>query len=406
MTKKNILKSAPKTGVNLLGYFLVFVFTAFIFFAVGYASRGLSLPDFLGGNSKVVVDSSVNVDVSDIYKTLVDKFDGDISTEEAEDGIKQGLVSATGDPYTTYFSEEQYKEFTDSLNGNFSGIGAQLGAKDGGIVVIAPLDGFPAQKAGLLAGDYILKVDNNSIEGLSVDEAVRLIRGPTGEAVTLGIARDGQYFEIKIIREGIHVDSVKWELLDGGIGYIKISSFSQDTAQLAIQAVKELSSQGAEKYVLDLRNNGGGYVDSAVQVAGIWLDNKVVLSERFKGQETKVRRTSSNSKLIASSDNLVVLVNEGTASASEILAATLRDNAGVKLVGQKTFGKGSVQDIVPLSNGGRLKVTIAHWYTPGGVNLDEDGLSPDALVELGAGDSVPGSVTDQQKSKALELLAQ
>lgn len=404
---RKTIKKSPQLatdGPSKAGYLIVFVFTAFIFFAVGYGSRGVSLPGFLGGKSQVVVDSSINVDVSDIYQTLVNKFDGDVSTEQAEDGIRQGLVSATGDPYTTYFTEDEYKDFTDSLNGNFSGIGAQLGAKDSGIVVIAPLDGFPAQKAGLLAGDFILQVNGKAVDGLSVDQAVQLIRGPSGEAVTLGISREGQFSELSIVREDIHIDSVKWELLEGSVGYIRISSFSQDTAQLTNKAVDELRAQGAQKFILDLRNNGGGYVDSAVQVAGVWLDNKVVLSERFKGQETKVRRTASNPKLNASKNNLVVLVNQGTASASEILAATLRDNAGVSVVGHKTFGKGSVQDIVPLKNGGRLKVTIAHWYTPGGVNLDDGGLNPDFEVDVSASQLDPSSPVDLQKAKALELL--
>ena len=378
------------------------ILIALIFFALGYNSRGLSLPTWLsGGGSSVRVSGSTKVDVEEIYSKLKDKFDGELTDEKVVEGIRRGLVSSAGDPYTTYFTKEEYEQFSSTLNGQFSGIGAEIGKKGDQIVVIAPLDDSPAAKAGIKAGDAVLEVDGKTTEGKSVEEVVAEIRGEAGSKVKLSVVSGGERKDVEITRGDIKVDSVKYEKLNDEVGYIKISQFSLDTFALTNQAVTKLKSEGVNRIILDLRNNGGGYVDQAVKVAGIWMDSKVVLSERFRGQEISVQRTSANPIANLTADNkLVVLVNEGSASASEILAASLSEEGGVKLVGQKTFGKGSVQDMIELSNESRLKITIAHWFTPKGKSIDKEGIEPQVKVSEGADRSI-----DLQKQKALELIS-
>jgi carboxyl-terminal processing protease len=375
------------------------VLVAAVFFSFGYNAQYLNLPSWLKTDgSSVRVSSNVDVDVEEIYDVLKKRFDGELDSSKVELGIKRGLVSATGDPYTTYFTAAEYAEFESSLNGQFSGIGAELGKKGESLVVIAPIDDSPAQKAGLKAGDVILSINGKSTEGISVDSAVKDIRGVSGTTVKLKVSSNGEQKEIEIVRGEIKVQSVKFEKTPEGVGYIKISQFSLDTYAQTIAAVNSLTSQGVTSFVLDLRNNGGGYVDSAVNIAGIWLDDKVVLSERFRGKEIQVRRTNSSPKLNLSTTKLAVLVNEGSASASEILAASLNENAGVKLIGQKTFGKGSVQDVTELGDGARLKITIARWFTPNGKTIDGVGIEPTVKVESAQGDQ------DLQKQKAIDLV--
>ncbi|MBP7769077.1 PDZ domain-containing protein [Candidatus Saccharibacteria bacterium] len=383
-----------------------FLAVSLLFFALGYQSNGGSKSFSwlrFGNGSTVKAGADVSVNVEDIYDTLREKFDGDLRPDEIENGIRKGLVSATGDPYTTYFTKDEYADFQKSLNGEFSGIGAQLGLDGDQLVVIAPLDGFPAQKAGLSSGEAILEINGESTEGMSVDTAVGKIRGEAGTKVKLKLAKIGQGIrEIDITRENVKVDSVKSEVLEGNIGYIKISQFSTDTYSLASKAVSDFKVKGITRVILDLRNNGGGYVDSAVNVAGLWLDSKTVLSERARGKEIENRRTTGSPTLNLSdeSNKLVVLVNSGSASASEILAAALQEEGGVKLVGEQTFGKGSVQDVTQLKDGGSLKVTIAHWFTPKGKSIDKEGIKPDIDVKLNSGDSS----NDSQKQRALEVL--
>lgn len=380
------------------GRYLALFFTGLVFFALGYNAQSIRLPSVLRGSS-VRVDSSVNVDVEEIYSKLRERFDGNIDGGSVDTGIKRGLVSATGDPYTSFFTKEEYADFKGSLDGRFSGIGAELGKDGDRLVVIAPLDGSPAERAGIKPGDAILSIDGVSTEGMSIDIAVTKIRGEEGSKVKLKLSQEGSVKELEVAREAIKVDSVKYEQINGQTGYIKVSRFAEDTGERVSTAVTDLKSKGVTKYILDLRNNGGGYVESAINVAGIWLDNKVVLSERFRGKEIDVKRTNSGPLLNLKETKLVVLINEGSASASEILAAALNENAGVQLVGQKTFGKGSVQDISPLSDGSWLKITIAHWFTPKGKTIQSTGINPTIKVDS------DGSSNDSQKQKAIEIIS-
>ncbi len=398
---KSVKHSVSQRNKSNLKKLLILGSVGVVFFAFGYNAKTLSLPAWVrGGGSAVRLNASSSVDVEEIYSKLREKFDGDLNDEQVSEGIKRGLVSSTGDPYTTFFTKAEYERFDSTLNGQFSGIGAEIGKKGDQIVVIAPVDGAPAAKAGIKAGDAVLAVDGESTEGKSVDEVVGKIRGDAGSKVKLTVVSNGERKDVEIMRDDIKIDSVKYEKLNDSTGYIKISQFGIDTASLTTKAVEDLKSQGVTKIVLDLRNNGGGYVDQAVSIAGIWLDSKVVLSERFRGKEISVQRSSAGPIAPLDKNELVVLVNEGSASASEILAASLRDEGGVKLVGQKTFGKGSVQDLIELSDESRLKITIAHWFTPKGKSIDKEGINPDYKVDAGS-----DSGSDAQKQKALELIS-
>ncbi len=377
---------------------LLLVIVALFSFALGQNSKNLNLPSWLQGSSEQV---DLSPDLDDLYAKLKKNYDGQLESSKVDSSIKEGLVSITGDPYTTYLTQDEYSSFQDSLNGQFSGIGAELSQKNDQIVIVAPLDNSPAQKAGVKSGDIILKVNGESTTGRSVEDVITQIRGKAGTEVTLSLAKDTGVEDVTIVREEIKVDSVKHEILDGKngkVGYIRISRFADDTQSLAVAAANDLKAQGIKKVILDLRSNGGGRVDAAVGVAGIWLSNKVVLSERAKGKEINVQRTATRT-IFGSDVKTIVLMNEGTASASEIVAAALKDGEAATLLGKRTFGKGSVQTFVDLEDGAKLKVTIAHWFTPSGKTIDKEGISPDTEI------SNSGQIDqDEQKTKALEML--
>lgn len=335
-----------------------------------------------------------------IYDLLKSKYDGKLDTAKLQDGVQKGLVDAAGDPYTVYMSQKEATEFQDDLNGIFSGIGAELGKRNEKLIVISPITDSPAQKAGVRAGDIIAKIDNTDTTGLGVDAAVNKIRGEAGNEVTLSLIRNDVPLEIKIVRAQITVPSVKSEILEGNIGYLQITRFSDDTAELASKAAQNFKAQNVKGVVLDVRNDGGGLLDASVKVAGIWLDNKVVVEERQGGKTTGSLKTGNNPPLAGIPTTM--LINEGSASASEILAGALHDNGVAKLIGEKSFGKGSVQELIDLPNGGKLKVTVARWYTPKGKNIDKEGIKPDIEIKLTAEDF--NANRDPQKDRAISEL--
>ncbi len=266
---------------------------------------------------------------------------------------------------------------------------------------MAPIKGFPAERAGLKAGDVIAEIDGQSASGMTITEAVKKIRGKAGSNVMLTIIRDNSSQKFEITRESITIPSVEHEMLANKTGYISISRFSDDTSKLAREAATDLKSQGAVRVILDLRGNPGGLLQSSVDVSSLWLaEDQVVLEERRGGETIQTLKASGDSVL--QGIPTVVLVDEGSASASEIVAGALADNKAATLMGAKTFGKGSVQDIVPLTTGGVLKVTIARWYTPGGHNIDKEGITPSELVKLDA-NKIKKDI-DTQKDAALEFL--
>lgn len=340
--------------------------------------------------------------LNDLQATLERKFDGTVDAQKALDGAKAGLVDSLGDPYTTYLTKKQAQELADDLKGNLSGIGAEIGFRNKQLTVIAPIADTPAAKVGLQPNDMIIKIDGKDPSGLSLEEAVSKIRGQAGTEVTLTIVRNGsQPFDVKIKRANISVPSVTYKK-EGDVGIITVSRFGEDTVVKVQEAATDLTNQGATKFVLDLRNNGGGYLQAAVGVSGVFMDSKVVVEERKDGKTTDKLSTGTGGALVGKP--LVVLINGGSASASEITAGALQDHGAAKLVGEKSFGKGSVQEILDLVGGAQLKVTVAHWFTPKGRGIDKTGISPD--VEVKMTDTDINANKDPQLDKAKELLNQ
>jgi carboxyl-terminal processing protease len=340
--------------------------------------------------------------VNKIYDLLKKDYDGKLDQSKLIDGLKSGLVDATGDPYTNYFNSKEAKEFNDELSGSFTGIGAELGTdNENHILIISPLSGYPAQQAGLQSKDIIAAVDKQPTNGMSVDSVVKKIRGQENTKVTLTIVRAGSNpFDVTITRTKITVASVESHV-DGNIGYIKINQFGADTAELAQKAAQDFKAQGVKAVVLDLRGDPGGYLDAAIDISSMWLDKgKTVVSERKGGVTENTDYAKGNP--ILKGIPTVVLIDGGSASASEITAGALRDNNAATLVGDKSFGKGSVQQVINLNGGGELKVTTAHWYTPAGKNINKQGISPDVAVQRTEADVKSGA--DPQKDKAYQLV--
>ena len=346
---------------------------------------------------------SQNIDFGQVEKTydiLKTKFDGKLDSAKLQDGLQKGLVDAAGDPYTVFLSQKEAEEFNSDLNGEFSGIGAELGKRDQKLVVMAPLEGQPAKKAGVRAGDIIAKIGDEETTNFTIDQAVNKIRGKAGTDIKLSLIRGDELIELTITRASISIPSVKSEILEGNIGYLQLSRFSDDTTELATKAAQDFKAKKVKGIVLDVRNNGGGLLSTAVDVSSLWLNDKVVVSEKEGGKTTNVLRTG-NSPILEGIPTKM-LINEGSASASEILAGALRDNGAAELVGTKSFGKGSVQELVDLPGGAKLKVTVARWFTPKDKNIDKAGIEPSVKVELTPEDFKQDK--DPQKAKAIELL--
>ena len=337
--------------------------------------------------------------MNDVYDSIREEYNGQLSEQQMLDGLKHGLAEATNDPYTEYFTKAEAKEFKSELNNSFSGVGAELGQdKDKNIVVIAPIAGFPADKAGLKAQDIIVSIDGQSTQGMSVDEAVSKVRGPAGSDVKLGIVRGDQSQTLTITRDNIKIPSVNTKILDGNIGYLQITSFSDDTAQLVQKAADDFKAKQVKGIVLDLRNDPGGLLDAAVSVSSEWLGKgKLIVEERGTQGDDK-HFASGNNELFGIPT--VVLVNSGSASAAEITAGALHDNHAATLIGEKSYGKGVVQQLVNFPDGSELKVTVASWYRPNGQNLNHKGITPDQLVKLSDDDAKAGNDTQLQAAQA------
>lgn len=357
----------------------------------GSVSRNQGLPEDLNYES-----------VEQVYDALRRSYDGQLSAEQLLEGLKDGLAKATGDQYTQYLDKEEAKEFDEDLSGSFTGIGAQLLEVDDLVTVEVPLAGYPAERAGLKAKDVIIEINGENATELTVAEAVEKIRGEAGTKVKLKVVRNSsEQLEFEVTREKITIPSVTSETLNGNIGYIKIVQFNKDTATLAREAANKFKQAGVKGIVLDVRNNPGGLLDSAVDLASLWLPKgKIVLVE--KRGDVVIQTFKSSGDSVVGGIPTVVLINEGSASASEILAGALKDNGTATLMGAKSFGKGSVQSLEELIDGGVLKVTIARWYTPGGKNIDEEGIEPDQAVERSDEDYTAGR--DPQRDAAIEFL--
>ena len=331
--------------------------------------------------------------VTQLYQTLKQNYDGKLTATQLVDGLKQGLAEATKDPYTEYFTPQDAKAFQDSLNNSFSGIGAELGKdNNGNLIIVAPLKGFPADKAGLKAQDIITSIDNVDATGMSPDIAVSKIRGPSGTQVRLGILRDSsQTLSFTLVREDIQLPSVTSKILSGNIGYMQIISFSDDTSQLAAQAAQQFKQAGVKGIVLDLRGNPGGLLSAAVDVSSLWLpEHKTIVTEKGTTGTLTYSATGNDS---LNGLPTAVLIDNGSASASEITAGALHDNNVARLIGEKSFGKGVVQQLIDFNDGSELKVTVASWYRPDGQNINKQGILPDQAVSLSDNDAKTGNDT-------------
>lgn len=376
---------------KLIRGFFVPIFIGIAIFASGWAfgsgavniatlnknnvqSQNEDLPDKLDYSS-----------VDEVYDSIKKNFDGDLNTEQLLTGLKAGLADATGDPYTEYLDKDAAEEFDADLNGTFSGIGAELGKKDELITVISPISGFPAEKAGLKPQDIIAEINGESTFDMSLETAVNKIRGEAGTAVELKIVSENDERKtISITREDITIPSVESEALDNNIGYLRITRFANDTAQLSQEAAKSFKDQGVKSVILDVRGNPGGLVDASVDVASLWLNNGDIILQEKRG-DSVIKTHKADGDGLLGGVKTVVLIDEGSASASEIIAGALKDNKAATLIGEDSFGKGSVQSLQPISSGGMLKITIARWFTPNDRNIDKDGISPDKKVEAKTG---------------------
>jgi len=341
---------------------------------------------------KVLQDKYVNSDKID-YKNLLY-------------GAIEGMTNSLGDDYTVFMKPEKTDSFMQSVNGNdsFDGVGMELGLKNKVLTVIAPLEGTPAYNAGIKAGDFILKIDGKSTEGMQTEDAVGLIRGKKGTKVVLSVMRKDftESKDFSLVRDTIQIPVMKWEMLDNGIAYIKIYQFTSNLPDKFKDAVSGLLKNNAKKIIIDLRNDPGGYLETAVDIVS-WFNPKgsIVLKEEVRGGQKGDQYVSRGYSAIADLP-VVVLVNKGSASASEIMAGALRDIRGIKLVGETTFGKGSVQEVEKFKDGSSLKVTIAKWLTPSGVSINKEGLKAD--FEVPYTDADYNNNKDPQLDKAVELL--
>ncbi len=333
---------------------------------------------------KVSTDTLDLSSVQKTYQELQVNFDGTLDKNVLIEGANRGMVEATGDDYTQYLSKSEAEEFNNDLNGSIGGgIGVELSIRNDLVTVVRVLPDNPGAKAGLLAGDVISGINDEFDPDWKVDDVVSRVRGEAGTTVKLSVIRASEEKDFTITRAEVNNPSV-YSSIEDNIGYLTISRFDERTSTLAREAARNFADKGVKGVVLDLRGNGGGYLVAAQDVAGIWLDRKVVVSERKAGRTVQELRSSSSP--ILNGVPTIVLVDGSSASASEIVAGALQDHGAAKLVGETTFGKGSVQQLISLPDGAQLKVTIARWFTPKGVNISEKGITPNTVIERSADD--------------------
>ena len=379
-----------------LSWFLTLVIVAIVSFVAGARSDALfaNVASVFG-----VRTSNKTIDLSSVQKTyqeLIANYDGKLDTQKLIYGANRGLVEAAGDPHTAYMDPDETKEFDKSLSGQIGGgIGAEIGLRNNKPTIIKPLENSPTQKAGIKAGEVIVKVNDEASSDWSVEKVVSKIRGEVGTSVKLTLLSGGQTREVSVVRQNIVSPAVESEI-DGEIGILKVNRFGDDTVSLSRKYASEFVEKGVKKVILDLRNNPGGTVGAAQGLLGIWLDNQIAMTERRGSEIVKTLRTTGTP--ILGNMKTVVLINGNSASASEITAGALREYGKATLVGQKSYGKGSVQIVLGLPGGSQMKVTEARWYTPKGKNIDKTGIEPDVKVDLSS-DDVNNNV-DPQMDKA------
>lgn len=390
---------------------VLILFAVAAIFATGLYIGKVKLAPVYNGEQVVINKEKgkpQNVDFGlfwDTWQKLEDNFANKdkLDKEQMLYGAISGMVNSLGDPYTVFMDPKETERFSSDIEGSFEGIGAELGMKNSIVTVIAPLPNTPAEKAGIKAGDKIIKVDDIITMDLSLDEVVDKIRGQKGTEVALTIVRGEKNDQqvIKITRGTIEVPSLKWEMKDNKIAVISFYQFSENAAAEFKKSANEALKGGAQKLVIDLRNNPGGYLDAAIKVSSYFVDKgKIVVSEEA-GDRSKEDHKAEGGNFLKDIPT-VILVNEGSASASEIVAGALKDQNQIKLIGKKTFGKGSVQTVEDLKGGSSIKITIAKWLTPSGVCINQEGIKPDIEVELT--DEDYKTEKDPQMEKAMKEL--
>ena len=341
----------------------------------------------------------------EVLEKINEEYVDEVNQSESMDSAINGLLQSL-DPYSAYMSPEIFNEMQTETSGEFGGLGIEVGMESGVVKVISPIDDTPASKAGIKAGDYIVKINNTQVQGKSLSEAVDLMRGPVGSGIELTIRRRGEKKALifNVIREVIQIKSVKADLLEKNIGYIRLTSFNENSGKQIEREIKKLEKNDSVKsYILDLRNNPGGLLSQAIKISDFFLENGEIVS-------TKSRKASENRKWFAKKGDLtngkklIVLINYGSASASEIVAGALKDHKRAILLGENSYGKGSVQSIIPLKNKGAIRLTVAKYYLPSGKSISEVGVSPDIEIGEENEDFRIKTETDNQLDYAIKLL--
>ena len=341
----------------------------------------------------------------EVLEKINDEYVDEIDQSQSMDAAINGLLQSL-DPYSAYMTPESFESMQTETSGEFGGLGIEVGMEAGVVKVISPIDNTPASKAGLKAGDYIVKINDTQVQGKSLTQAVELMRGPVGSSIEITVRRRGEKKALifNITREIIEVQSVKFELLENNIGYIRLTSFNENSSSQVKEKIEKLNNNKKLKgYILDLRNNPGGLLSQAIKISDFFLDNGEIVS-------TKSRQPSENRKWFAKKGDLtdgktvLVLINYGSASAAEIVAGALKDHKRAIIVGENSYGKGSVQSIIPLKNRGAIRLTIAKYYLPSGKSISEVGVTPDIEVAEGSDDFKINSETDNQLNFAIKLL--
>ena len=376
-----------RTGVSKNFYFVSMAIVALAGFVVGTRQTELAaiMAPLIGvKTSTEALDLAV---VQKAYRELKANYDGTVDSSVLADGAARGMVAAVGDRYTIFMDKTEAEQFSKELSGEVTGIGCELGVRNDAATVVRVLENSPAAQAGLLAGDQFISVNDSSVEGLDSSEVASKIRGPEGTTVKVAVKRGEETKNFSITRAKLSDPSVR-SSVENGIGTLTITRFDANTAALTRQAAQGFVTQGVKGVILDLRDDGGGYLDAAQDVASLWLRDKVIVTEKTNNTVTGTIRTKGEPVL----ENIktVVLVNGGSASASEIVAGALQDHKAATLIGEKTYGKGTVQKLIDLPDGRQLKVTIARWFTPNGKNITKEGIAPDTAVQLTSDDRNTG----------------
>ncbi|MDA7443093.1 S41 family peptidase [Candidatus Pelagibacter ubique] len=335
-----------------------------------------------------------------ISKEYVDEVDQSKSMDSAINGLLQSL-----DPYSAYMTPESFEGMQTETSGEFGGLGIEVGMEAGVVKVISPIDNTPASKAGLKAGDYIVKINNTQVQGKTLMQAVDLMRGPVGSSIEITVRRRGvkKALIFNITREVIQVQSVKSELIDNNIGYIRLTSFNENSSEQIKDKINKLNkNKDLKGYILDLRNNPGGLLSQAIKISDLFLENGEIVSTRSR-QASENRKWFAKKGDLTNGKTLIILINYGSASASEIVAGALKDHKRAIILGENSYGKGSVQSIIPLKNRGAIRLTIAKYYLPSGKSISEVGVTPDIEVAEGSDDFKFNSETDNQLNFAIKL---